>query len=148
MALKQISTRELRRELERRGRNASRLAAEKARLEKRLEAIAGELGELGAKAPGTRRKPGRRQAAGKGRGRSGAKAGGRRRARNVKPLPEVILAVVKAGATVTPAEVAKRVRRRGFKTTAKNFGMMVSNALAKMSKDFQRVARGQYKRSK
>ena len=156
MALKQISTRELRRELERRGRQAGQLVAEKDKLEARLAVIAAELDELGAPAsgPGRKRgrkpgrKPGRRKVAGKRPGRSAASAGGRRRARNAKPLPEVILEVVKAGATVTPAEVAKLVRRRGFKTTARNFGMMVSNALAKMSKDFQRVARGQYRRTK
>ena len=61
------------------------------------------------------------------------------------PLPAAIRAVVKVGSTVSPAEVAATVLKGGFQTTARNFGMMVSNALAKLP-DFRREGRGQYLR--
>jgi hypothetical protein len=62
-------------------------------------------------------------------------------------LPDAIAKVVRVGATVSPADVASRVRKSGYKSTSSHFGMMVSNALSKDSR-FKRLSRGQYSRTK
>ena len=155
MALRKLSTAALRRELAVREKAVPKLQAEHAKLASRLAEITAELAELGEAAPARRgRKPGRPKGSGRGPGRPKGsknrkpgrpKGSGGKRAKNAVPLPEAIRAVVKAGSTVSPAEVAATVLKGGFKTTAKNFGMMVSNALAKLP-DFKRKGRGQYLR--
>lgn len=151
MALKSVSTAELRRELDRREKGASRLQARRDKLAKKLAALEDELSSLGLASAGSRRgrKPGRRAgAARKGRrAAKGRRAGGRKRAHNAVSLPETIGKLVKVGATVSPAEVAASVRKTGYKSTAAHFGMMVSNALSKDSR-FKRLSRGQYQRVK
>jgi len=52
---------------------------------------------------------------------------------------------VEPRATVTPAEAAQLVRSNGYQSTAKNFGMVVANALAKDAR-FARRGRGHYER--
>jgi hypothetical protein len=140
MALKSFSTSELRREIARREKGASRLLKRRDKLARLVAALEAEMAGLGL-APGKRR--GRPPGSGKGPG----KGRGGRRARNKVSLPDVIAKVVKAGSTISPAEVATKVRKAGYKSTAAHFGMMVSNALSKHS-GFKRVSRGQYKRVK
>lgn len=137
MALKSVSTSELRRELARREKGASRLQVIRDRLAKQLAGIESELSGFGLlpSSSGARRGP----PAGSGRGG--------RRAHNKESLPEVIAKVVRVGSTVAPADVSTRVRAAGYKSTATHFGMMVSNALSKDSR-FKRVSRGQYERVK
>ena len=60
-------------------------------------------------------------------------------------LPEALVQACEVGAVVSPSEAAQLVQANGFKTTSKNFNMMVSNALAK-DKRFKRIGRGQYER--
>jgi len=137
-ALRSVSTSALRRELERREQGARRLLQRRQALAGTLAALDAELSALGllratAVVP---RQPARRAA-----------GGGRRRAHNATSLPEVIAKVVRVGATVSPADVATRVKSAGYKSTAAHFGMMVSNALAKDAR-FRRVSRGQYERVK
>jgi len=141
MALKSLSTSELRRELERREKNASKLQAKRDKLLQELNALDAELASLGG-------------ARGRSRGRSStgragprASATGRRRARNEMSLPDAIAHAMEVRAVVSPQEAAELVKKNGFKTTSKNFNMMVSNALSK-DKRFRRVARGQYERIK
>jgi copper chaperone CopZ len=141
MALKSFSTSELRREIARREKGASRLMKRRDKLARRVAALEAEMAGLGL-APGKRR--GRPPGSGKGAGKG--RRGGKR-AHNKVSLPDVIAKVVKAGSTVSPAEVASKVRKAGYKSTAAHFGMMVSNALSKHS-GFKRVSRGQYKRVK
>ncbi len=148
MALKSVSTAELRRELARREKGASRLQARRDKLAKKLAALEDELTSLGLSSGGGSRgrKPGRRAGTGRKAGpRKGA--GGRKRAKNAVSLPETICKVVKVGATVSPAEVATAVRKTGYKSTAAHFGMMVSNSLSKDAR-FKRLSRGQYQRVK
>jgi hypothetical protein len=137
MALKSVSTSELRRELARREKGATRLQQLRNQLASKLAAIEAELSGLGLMG-------------GLGRAARGQPAGaprGGRRARNEESLPEVIAKVVRVGSTVSPAEVSTKVRQAGYKSTATHFGMMVSNALSKDSR-FKRVSRGQYERVK
>ena len=141
MALKSVSTAELRRELARREKGARSLSARRDKLAKKLAVLESELAELGLSAgrPGRPRRAGRPPKAGR--------RGGRRRARNAVSLPDAIAKVVRVGATVSPADVASRVRKSGYKSTSSHFGMMVSNALSKDSR-FKRLSRGQYSRTK
>ena len=138
MALKSVSTAELRRELARREKGARSLAARRDKLAKKLARLESELAALGLS-------PGRR--AGRPPKAKAGRRGGRRRARNAVSLPDAIAKVVKVGATVSPADVASRVRKSGYKSTSSHFGMMVSNALSKDSR-FKRLSRGQYSRTK
>ena len=142
MALKSVSTAELRRELARREKGANRLAKRRDALARKLESLEAELADLGSAGGKRRGRPPGRAATGRKGGR-----GGRKRARNSVPLPEVIAKVVKVGSTVAPAEVSAKVRKAGYKSTAAHFGMMVSNALSKDER-FKRVSRGQYQRVK
>ena len=138
MALKSVSTSELRRELARREKGARSLSARRDKLAKKLAALEAELAGLGLSAAGPRRA---------GRPAKAGRRGGRRRARNAVSLPDAIAKVVRVGATVSPADVASRVRKSGYKSTSSHFGMMVSNALSKDSR-FKRLSRGQYSRTK
>ncbi len=146
MALKSLSTRDLRRELQRREAGAAKLQAAHTGLAKRLAQIEAELLDLGVEggsAPRgatSGRKPGRPAG-------SGAAVPGTRRAKNDMTLPEAIMSGVKVGVTVSPAQAATAARKAGYKSTSPNFGMMVANTLAKHD-GFKRIERGQYQRTK
>ena len=60
-------------------------------------------------------------------------------------LSDAMAMAVEVRATVTPTEVAQLVQANGYRSTSKNFAMMVANALAK-DKRFRRLSRGQYER--
>ncbi|HEX5011119.1 MAG TPA: hypothetical protein VFY71_12035 [Planctomycetota bacterium] len=66
-----------------------------------------------------------------------------KRAKNSMSLVEAIVAGVRSGATVSPAEAGAAAKRKGYKSSSPNFGMMVANALAKAPM-FKRLGRGQY----
>ncbi|HTE06514.1 MAG TPA: hypothetical protein VK824_09980 [Planctomycetota bacterium] len=154
MALKSLSTRELRRELERRESGARKLQAQHSELAKRLAALEGELSDLGIDAAPARRgrKPGRPKGSGRGPGRpkgskNKVKGKGGKRPKNDMTLPEAILKGVSVGTTVSPAQAAVAAKKAGYKSSSANFGMIVANALAKDSR-FKKLGRGQYQRSK
>jgi len=132
MALKGLSTAELQKELKRREKGASKLLARRAKLLEDIQALDEEIESLTGGNPGAN--PRRR-----------AGYTGRKRARNDISLPDAIAKAMDVRAVVSPKEAASLVRNNGFKTTSKNFNMMVSNALAK-DKRFKRVGRGQYER--
>jgi len=67
------------------------------------------------------------------------------RSRNEITLSDAMAMAVEVRATVTPTEVANLVQANGYRSTSKNFAMMVANALAK-DKRFRRLSRGQYER--
>ena len=69
----------------------------------------------------------------------------RQRAKNSVSLADALAMAVEPRATVTPAEAAQIVLSNGYQSTAKNFGMVVANALAKGAR-FARRSRGQYER--
>lgn len=132
MALKNMTTADLRRELERRTRNVGKLQRRRDKLVAEIAEIDAELAALGE--AGNDPAP-------------AAAAGPRRRARNAVSLPDAISAAMEIGAVVSPKEAADLVQANGYKTTSANFNMMVSNALAK-DKRFKRLGRGQYERIK
>ena len=61
------------------------------------------------------------------------------------PLGRALIEVVRVGEVVSPAELAERVRAAGYRTSAKNFSPVVSQALAK-ERHFRKVTRGRYER--
>ena len=130
MALNSLTTAELKKELARRKKDARQLQDRRTRLLKQLAEIDEKLAFLDTG-----------EIAGARKGRTAP----RRRARNDIRLPDAIAAAMEVRAVVTPKEAAELVRANGFKTTSKNFNMMVSNALAK-DKRFKRIGRGQYER--
>ena len=153
MALRSLSTVALRRELERRERGAGKLAAKHKQLAARLAEIESELADLGMNGMARRgRRPGRpagRRGPGRPPGRRGPgrppKAGRRGRGGNAMPLPAMLAQAVRVGSTVSPAEAAMAVKKAGYKSGSKTFGVQVAIALAK-SPLFKRTGRGQYVR--
>ena len=131
MALKTLTTADLEAELKRRKRGDAKLEKRRAKLLAELEIVERELAFLGGKS--TRR------------GRVARSP--RTRARNEVSLPDAIAMAMEVRAVVSPKEAAELVLKNGFKTTSKNFGMMVSNALSKDVR-FKRIGRGQYERVK
>jgi len=133
MNLKNVDTHALAAELTRRQRTVRKLTARRERLAKELAELDAELQALGQ--------------AGQGRaGRAPAeRAAPRRRARNEVSLADALASAMEVRAIVSPSEAATLVRKNGYKSTARNFGMLVSNALSKDQR-FKRVARGQYER--
>jgi hypothetical protein len=135
MALKNLSTAELQRELERRRKSGSKLEAKRAKLMAEVAALDAELDAIGIT-------PGATSSRGRGMGKTG-----RTRARNAVSLPDAIAGAMDVGADASPSEMSAMVQKNGYKTTAANFNMMVSNAMAKDER-FKRMGRGLYKRIK
>jgi hypothetical protein len=138
MTLNTLTTAELKKELARRAQGARTHQARRQKLLAQLKTINEELVFLGTGPDGD-------IAAGdklRGSVQSGPP---RKRARNDIRLPDAIASSMELRAVVSPKEAARLVRANGFKTTSKNFNMMVSNALAK-DKRFRRIGRGQYER--
>jgi hypothetical protein len=143
MAIKTLSTVDLRRELARRESGAAKLVRQRDELTKQLAALSRELDDLGAM-PIARRGPGRPK--GGGSPPPKAKVGRPRgRAKNEMNLAEALASAVKDGATVSPADAAKLVRANGYKSASKTFGIQVATTLAK-HKRFKKTGRGQYQR--
>lgn len=142
MSLASLSLADLQAELDRRQAAAGKFAARRDKLVADLAAIDRELAALGAAAPTGKRGPGRPKGSGKGsRGPRGPMP------KNDITLPDAIAAAMEVRAVVSPQEAAEYVLKNGYKTNAKNFGMIVSNALAKDPR-FKRIGRGQYERMK
>jgi hypothetical protein len=127
MNLKSIPTAELNRELERRELSAEALLRKRDKLLKELEKIDSELDVSG------------------GGDKSSALRPKRSRARNDMSLGDALAQSMEVRAVISPAEASQLVKANGYKTTSKNFNMMVSNTLAKDLR-FKRVSRGQYER--
>ncbi len=148
MAIRRLTTAALHAELARREKEAKKLRTQREKLASQLETLDAKLSTLeegGARGPG--RPPGKGRGKSKSTGAKQRTGGTRKRARNDVSLPEAIAQAMEKGAVVSPKEAAAIVKKNGFKTTSKNFNMMVSNALAKDTR-FKRLGRGQYKRVK
>ncbi len=137
-SLASLSMDELRSELQRRSRELDRLTARRDRLLTELAEIDHEIGSLG----GSGGQPGRTGGSAAPRRSGGPRAP---RASNEVSLPDAIALAVEVHATITPSEAAEMVLKNGYRSNAKNFKMMVANALAKDER-FKRLARGQYER--
>jgi len=127
MNLKSVPTAELNRELKRRAGGYKALLKKREKLLKELERIETELGTTGSVARRSELRP------------------GRSRAHNDMSLGDALAQSMELRAVVSPAEASQLVQANGYRTTSRNFNMMVSNTLAKDSR-FKRIARGQYER--
>jgi multidrug resistance efflux pump len=126
--LARISVADLNAELQRRRAQAGALQRRHDALAAELDGLRAELEALGSLDGAVPRGPGRPP--------------GRRRARNKTTLPEALVAAMGAR-TLSVVEAMDAVRAAGYKTKARNFRTVASNALIKSGK-FRRVARGRY----
>lgn len=129
-SLRTTSLAQLRKEIARREKGATKLQAKRDKLAKAMAALDAELADLGA--------------ASRGRPAAAAK-GKRRRAKNDVTLPDALAAAIKAGKTVSPQQAAAAVKRTGHKSFGKAFNAQVAQALTK-DKRFKRTGRGAYLR--
>ena len=146
MSIATMSTADLQAELARRQSQAGKLQAKRDKLLADLAALDKELavfGVTGGPMPTGKRGPGRPKGSGKrtGKGSRGPMP------KNDITLPDAIAAAMEVRAVVSPKEAAAMVLANGYKSNAANFGMLVSNALAKDPR-FKRLGRGQYERVK
>jgi len=135
MPLESLSTEDLKRELDRRQGELQRLMSRRSRLAEQLAEIEAQIRSLGGENGPVR---------GEMRRHSQPRAP-RVRSKNEITLSDAMAMAVEVRATVTPTEVAQLVQANGYRSTSKNFAMMVANALAK-DKRFRRLSRGQYER--
>jgi hypothetical protein len=143
MALRRVSTANLRKEIARREKGATKLLRSRDKLAKALSRLESELADLGPivrVSGGGRRRKGARPV-----GRPSKAGASRRRAKNKLTLADALAGAVRAGSVVSPADAAKRVRANGYKSSSKTFGIQVATTLAK-HKRFKRTGRGQYER--
>lgn len=126
---------ELLAEVDRRHARARTLIAERERILAKLAALEAEMGIVASAI---------RSAATEARPTIGGQPR-RQRARNGISLADALAQAIEVRATVSPAEAAQLVLSNGYQSTAKHFGMVVANALAK-DKRFERRARGLYER--
>lgn len=154
MALKSVPTSALRAEIARRERGAAKLQKKHSMLSRVLASLETELAGLGV--PGAKRRgrpPGsknkrRGRPPGRPAGRRGRKPGrkpGRKLPKNKQSLGDALATAIRPGTVVSPAEAMSRVKAAGYKSTAKNFGVVVAIRLAN-DKRFRRKGRGQYER--
>jgi hypothetical protein len=112
-------------------RNA--LVAQQAGLQGEIDGIGAAIEALGGRAsarPATRGRP-----RGRPRGRRGLRKGS---------LKSYILRVLKPRGEMAVKDIARGVKRAGYKTTSKNFANQVSNALAQMD-ELTKMGRGRYR---
>ena len=139
-ALKQLSVAQLQRELARRQGALPRLQKKQRRLTAALAKVEQAIADLGgAEAP--------RRAAKKVKARRGRPAGKRRRVKNALSLADVLVRILGGVKSMKVAELAEAVERTGYKSKAKNFRLIVNQALVK-DKRFRNVRRGRYALSK
>lgn len=139
MPLESLSTEELQRELARRQGELKRMHSRRDKLAQQLAELDAQIRALGGEGVAPRGE-GRRATS------SAEPRAARTRSKNEITLSDAIALAVEVRATVTPTEVAQLVQANGYRSTSKNFAMMVANALAK-DKRFRRLSRGQYERT-
>ncbi|HVU63360.1 MAG TPA: hypothetical protein VHC70_05255 [Phycisphaerales bacterium] len=121
-SLSRVSVSDLRRELSRRQRQGGSLLRARERLALRLRELDDRLAALGLSAGGA--------------------VPGRKRFRNESSLADTLAAVLD-GKTLSVGQAMDAVQKAGYKTTARNFRVMVNLTLTK-DRRFKRVRRGQY----
>ena len=134
--LLRFSTEELKVELARRQRQVEYLKLQHGALLRQIAELELQIARLSpsghAPAAGARRAPRQARAT---------------PAENSVSLADAIAAAVPVGASVTPAEAARRVLAAGYKSNARRFGVLVATALGKDAR-FERVGRGEYRRAR
>lgn len=128
ISLERVSVAELERELARRRRRIPVLERRRAALQQRLDAIDAELAEL----------------KGEAKARRVTKV---RRAKNPVPLTKLMMEILRERKSMKVGELAEELIRRGYKSSAQNFRLMVNQVLIK-DKRFRSIRRGRYALSK
>ena len=125
-AISKISVKELEKELRRRVRLLASLRKARNKLAAKLAKLDAQLAGLGraAKAAAPRR-------------------AGRKRPRNKLSLTDTLAKVLDPKQPLSVGQAMDGVKRAGYKTTAKGFRVIVSQALTR-DKRFKRASRGQY----
>lgn len=136
VALKQLSLAQLQRELARRQSALPRLQKKRKKLVAALQKVDDTIATLGGAA-----------APKKARVRRGRPLRKAKRAKNKQSLGEVLAKVLQGAKSMKIAELTERVKRLGYKSKAKNFRLIVNQALVK-DKRFRSVRRGRYALSK
>jgi septal ring factor EnvC (AmiA/AmiB activator) len=156
MALRSHSTAALRKELARREKGASKLQKKHGKLAKALAKLESELAGLGGiiivsgkrrgRPPGSKNKKRRGKRLGRPPGSKNKKRRGRPPgSKNKQSLGDALAAAVRPGTVVSPAEAMSKVKAAGYKSAAKQFGIVVAMRL-RDDKRFKRKGRGQYLR--
>ena len=114
---------ELRRELATKERALQTLTARRSKLARQLSAVDREIAKLGGEAVSAKKR--------------------RRRARNKRSLADVLATVLKGKGGVKVAVAGKLALARGYKSSSKQFGNIVSQTLTG-DKRFRKVSRGVY----
>jgi hypothetical protein len=136
VALKKLSIGELQRELARRQGALPRLQKKRRKLAAALKKVDDAIAALGGAA-----------APRKAVARRGRPAGKVRRVRNAQSLGDVLVKILARVKSMKIAELVGAVKRTGYKSKAKNFRLIVNQALVK-DKRFRNVRRGRYALSK
>lgn len=121
-ALTTLSYEDLAKEMTRRERSVKQLQRKRDRLLAELAEVETEIQSIG--------------------GKTRQHAGGSRRPRNERTLPEAMAETLK-GKTLSVTELAEAVQQDGYKTTSPNFRTIVNQTLLKDER-FKRVSRGKY----
>ena len=142
--LSKLSVSDLNAELTRRRRRLPALQRRRSRAAKRLASIDAQIAELGGSVAESsrtvaKRGPGRPP---KAAGRPVGRPPGRRRAKNKMSLVDTLSKVV-SKEPMGIADIVDRVKKAGYKSSAKGFRSMVNIALIK-NKQFKRAGRGKY----
>lgn len=127
--LANVSTADLRKEVERRQKRLDSLLAKRAEIDKEID----ELKALGASVAQPAGKKRRRKSAGKSR----------KRPSNKQSLADALAGVLKGKKSMGVSDAADAVLAAGYKTNSKNFRSIVNQTLIKDDR-FKQVSRGQY----
>jgi hypothetical protein len=142
--LARLSTDEIVAELRRREGRLSKLIEKRRSLAEELAELEREIRSI-EDTPSTAGSAPRSAPHSAPRGRPGQVRHALPRPRNSLSLADAMAAEVETGETVGPGDLAKRVLRNGYQTTAKNFTLLVNGTLRKDPR-FERVGRGAYRR--
>jgi len=132
--MQKLSTDELQAELERREREAVKLAAKRDKLLAQVAEIDEELASYGYEAVNGR------AAGSRSRSRAG---GGRKRPKNDMSLVDALKKAM-AGKTMGVTEAAEAAKKVGYRSSSANFRNIVNQTLLKNPDVFKKVDRGQY----
>lgn len=124
--LTNLSTEEIVAEINRRKKVTRKLVAKRERLLKQLAAVDREIQQAGGDIP----------AAGVTRSRT--------RPRNTMTLPEAMAKVMSKDKPMAVADIAAKVKSAGYQSSSRTFNTIIFQTLARESKTFKKVARGQY----
>ncbi|MCB1069283.1 MAG: hypothetical protein H7A43_06500 [Verrucomicrobia bacterium] len=124
-----LSTQEILAEINRRKKSTQKLITKRAKLLQQVAEIDRQIEAAGGDMQGI----------------AGVRLG-RTRPRNTMTLPDAMLSVMTKDTPMTVSEIAAKVQQAGYQSTSRTFHTIIFQTLARESKKFKKVARGQYVR--